>query len=135
MESTNQDDERFEPREQQKGDTARAMFYFYTIYENQTHSWLLGTSRTTIIDWHFYDLPDQSEINRVKFNCIISRNNNPYVIDPSLVGRIFLIDEGTILGDMNGDSSLDVLDLIVSISYIVGQSDLFIMMYLFRCEL
>ena len=32
--------------------------------------------------------------------------------------------EGTILGDMNSDSSLDVLDLIVSISYIVGQSDL-----------
>ncbi len=120
----NQDDERFEPREQQKGDTARAMFYFYTIYENQATAGFWELQEQQLIDWHFYDLPDQYEINRSNSIASYQGNNNPYVIDPSLVGRIFLIDEGTILGDMNGDSSLDVLDLIVSISYIVGQSDL-----------
>jgi len=120
----NQDDERFEPREQQKGDTARAMFYFYTIYENQATVGFWELQEQQLIDWHFYDLPDQSEINRSNSIASYQGNNNPYVIDPSLVGRIFLIEEGTILGDMNSDNSLDVLDLIVSISYIVGQSDL-----------
>ena len=100
------------------------MFYFYTIYENQAAPGFWELQEQQLIDWHFYDLPDQSEINRSNSIASYQGNNNPYVIDPSLVGRIFLIDEGTILGDMNGDSSLDVLDLIVSISYIVGQSDL-----------
>ena len=120
----NQDDERFEPREQQKGDTARAMFYFYTIYENQAAPEFWEIQEEQLIDWHFYDLPDQSEIIRSNSIASYQGNNNPYVIDPSLVGRIFLIEEGTILGDMNSDSSLDVLDLIVSISYIVGESNL-----------
>ena len=30
----NQSDERFEPREEQKGNTARAMVYFYTMYND-----------------------------------------------------------------------------------------------------
>ena len=51
-------------------------------------------------------------------------NNNPYVIDPSLVGRIFMVDEETISGDMNNDGSLDVLDIITDISYIIGSTAL-----------
>ena len=116
----NQDNERFEPREEQKGNTARAMFYFYTIYENEALPSFWDIQEEQLIDWHLYDLPDQAEINRSSMIESYQGNNNPYVIDPSLVGRIFLIEEGTLIGDMNDDESLDVLDIIIDISYIIG---------------
>ena len=120
----NQDDERFEPREEQKGNTARAMFYFYTIYVDVATENFWNLQEEQLIDWHLYDLPDEIELNRSNMIASYQGNNNPYVIDPSLVGRIFLLDEETISGDMNGDSSLDVLDIITDISYIIGSTTL-----------
>ena len=120
----NQDDERFEPREEQKGNTARAMFYFYTIYVDVATESFWDLQEEQLIDWHLYDLPDEIEINRSNMIASYQGNNNPYVIDPSLVGRIFMVDEGTISGDMNNDGSLDVLDIITDISYIIGSTAL-----------
>jgi len=121
----NQDDERFEPREIQKGNTARAMFYFYTIYgDDDAPADFWSIQEQQLIDWHLYDLPDETEINRSNLISGFQNNDNPYVIDPSLVGRIFLVDEGTLIGDVNNDDSLDVLDIILHISHIIGNSQL-----------
>ena len=65
-----------------------------------------------------------SKINRSNLIRGFQNNDNPYVIDPSLVGRIFLVDEGTLIGDVNNDDSLDVLDIILDISHIIGNSQL-----------
>ena len=120
----NQDDETFEPREEQKGNTARAMFYFYTIYVDVATENFWDIQKETLISWHLNDLPDVTETNRSNMIASYQGNNNPYVIDPSLVGRVFLVQEGTTLGDMNGDGALDVLDIIVDISYIIGSTTL-----------
>ena len=41
----NQEDERFEPREVQKGNTARAMFYFILYMEIMMHPQIFGISK------------------------------------------------------------------------------------------
>ena len=121
---SNQDDERFEPREEQKGNTARAMFYFYTIYEDIATEdyWVLQDQ--ALIDWHFYDLPDEIEIDRTNMIASYQGNVNPYVIDPSLVGRVFLVSEGILTGDVNLDGNLDILDVVMNISYIIDEISL-----------
>lgn len=119
---SNQDDERFETREEQKGNTARAMFYFYTIYVDVATEDFWDIQEETLINWHLYDLPDETEIDRSNMIASYQGNNNPYVIDPSLVGRVFLVQENTTPGDMNGDGALDVLDIIMDISYIIGST-------------
>ena len=121
---TNQADERFEPREVQKGNTARAMFYFYTIYTSVVSQDFWNLQYQTLIDWHFYDLPDQIEINRTNTIASYQGNVNPYVIDPSLVGRGFLVPEGILAGDVNQDNTLDIMDVVMDIGYIVGNINL-----------
>ena len=116
----NQEDERFEPREEQKGNTARAMFYFYTIYVDVATEDYWNLQDDTLIDWHFYDLPDAIEINRTNTISSYQGNVNPYVIDPSLVGRAFLVSEGALPGDVNQDNTLDIIDVVMDIGYIIG---------------
>ena len=120
----NQADERFEPREEQKGNTARAMFYFYTIYTNQADQSFWNIQYETLIDWHFYDLPDATEISRTNIISSYQGNVNPYVIDLSLVGRAFLVSEGVLPGDVNQDDTLDILDVVMDIGYIIGNTSL-----------
>ena len=120
----NQEDERFEPREEQKGNTARAMFYFYTIYVDVATEDFWDLQDETLIDWHFYDLPDAIEINRTNTISSYQGNVNPYVSDPSLVGRVFLVSEGVLPGDVNQDNTLDIIDVVMDIGYIIGNISL-----------
>jgi len=120
----NQEDERFEPREEQKGNTARAMFYFYTIYSDQATEDFWNLQEQTLIDWHFYDLPDVTEINRTNMIASYQGNINPYVADQSLVGRVFLVEGGALIGDVNQDQNLDVLDVVMNIGYIINEINL-----------
>ena len=116
----NPNDESFEPREIQKGNTARAMFYFYTIYTDEADISFWEIQKQTLIDWHYDDLPDMDEIERTNQISSYQGNNNPYVIDPSLVGRVFIVSEGSLSGDANGDESVDVIDVVVIITHIIG---------------
>ena len=115
-------EERFETREEQKGNTARAMLYFYTIYNNadvDLNFW--DNQEEVLLDWHYDDLPDETEMNRTNLIASYQGNQNPYVIDPSLAGRVFHVSENAILGDVNEDQTIDVLDVVTDINYILGQ--------------
>ncbi len=120
----NQEDERFEPREIQKGNTARAMFYFYTIYNTVAVQDFWDLQYETLLDWHYYDLPDEVEINRTHSIASYQGNVNPYVIDPSLVGRVFFVSEGALTGDVNQDNTLDIIDVVMAVGYIIGNISL-----------
>ena len=124
----NPDDERFEPREIQKGNTSRAMMYFYTIYSNNSALPSLeaywNLQRETLIDWHFYDLPDETELNRTNLISSHQGNVNPFIVDPSLVGRTFLINSDIVMGDSNQDGELDILDVIIGVGYVLTTVDL-----------
>ncbi|MGB1206591.1 MAG: endonuclease [Chitinophagales bacterium] len=82
----------FEPREDHKGNVARAMIYFYTIYRSQANSVdanFFPPQLDTFCDWHAQDPADEAEIAMTNFIKTRQGNANPFVLDPSLVNRLY----------------------------------------------
>lgn len=82
----------FEPREKVKGDVARAMFYFYTIYRKQANQQdpdYFQIQRQTLCKWNQQDPPDNTEIERNQAISKIQGNDNPFVLDITLAQRTY----------------------------------------------
>jgi Endonuclease I len=82
----------FEPRESIKGDIARALFYFYAIYEGKLpkKSRSFFTSMLPdICKWHRIDKVDPTEYDRTMAIGRIQSNVNPFIFDPSLAERCY----------------------------------------------
>ena len=87
---TNQNEERFEPREEQKGNTARAMFYFYTMYSDVADGGFWELQKETLMNWHYYDEADEMETDRTwKIADYQDGLPNPFVLDSTLARRIW----------------------------------------------
>jgi len=87
---SNQSDERFEPREEQKGNTARAMLYFYAMYSDVSNDEFWEIQKETLMDWHYYDEADEIETERTwKIAEYQDGLPNPFVIDSTLARRIW----------------------------------------------
>jgi endonuclease I len=72
----------YEPRDEQKGNAARAMFYMATAYNGISgNNWQLPTNQDQQIlkTWHNADLPDNYEIARNEYIFSQQGNRNPYV--------------------------------------------------------
>ncbi|ARV62647.1 endonuclease I [Nostocales cyanobacterium HT-58-2] len=83
---------RFEPREKVKGDIARAMFYFHTIYRNQADAIdpnYFKNQRQTLCKWNQQDPPDTAEIERSHAIAKFQGNDNPFVLDVTLAERAY----------------------------------------------
>ncbi|MBN3875419.1 MULTISPECIES: endonuclease [unclassified Nostoc] len=83
---------KFEPREKVKGDIARAIFYFYTIYRQQAEtvdSNSFQNQRQTLCKWNQQDLPDTTEIERNRAIARFQGNDNPFVLDITLAERAY----------------------------------------------
>ncbi len=83
----------FEPREDHKGNIARAMFYFYTMYREEAdnaNSEFFENQRENLCKWHITDEVDEKEWNR---NIHISKYQdlkvNPFIYDCSLATRMY----------------------------------------------
>ncbi|MEZ5022709.1 MAG: endonuclease [Chitinophagales bacterium] len=70
----------WEPREIRKGDIARAIFYFYTMYPNYDMQQI--GDRATFCTWHENDLPDERERTRNTGIISFQRNTNPFIDHP-----------------------------------------------------
>ena len=82
----------WEPRESKKGDVARAVFYYYTMYPNEGTSITACGDLATLYSWHQNDPPDAAEISRnTKIN-EVQGNKNPYVEFPELVYSAWMYD-------------------------------------------
>ncbi len=83
----------FEPREDVKGDIARCMFYFYTMYRSEADAvnptWF-NNQLPTLLYWHELDPVDTKEWNRTwKIALHQSGKPNPFVLDCSLAERAY----------------------------------------------
>ena len=88
----------WEPRESKKGDVARAVFYYYTMYPDEGTNITACGDLQTLYDWHVNDPPDAAELSRnTKIN-LAQGNKNPYVENPDLVYLAWLYD-GTLPND------------------------------------
>ncbi len=87
----------FEPRESRKGDIARAMFYFYTMYKSQADSAdpnFFAEQSATLCQWHEQDPVDEMEYDRTFMIASFQDGKpNPFVLDCSLVQRAYCQSE------------------------------------------
>jgi endonuclease I len=86
----------FEPREEHKGNVARAMFYFYTMYKAQAdaaNQTFFESQRQTLCAWHLLDPVDGPEWNRTwRIAEYQSGKPNPFVLDCTLPERCYCAD-------------------------------------------
>lgn len=76
----------FEPRDKQKGATARAMMYFVLRYDNYGN--FLNNQENILRQWHNTFGPDSVEERRNSDIFGIQNNRNPFVDYPQLIERI-----------------------------------------------
>ncbi|MFA4838869.1 MAG: endonuclease [Candidatus Neomarinimicrobiota bacterium] len=80
----------FEPREDHKGNVARAMFYFYAMYKSAADSNFWNLQKSTLIVWNYYDPVDSIEYARTwKIAHYQDNKPNPFVLDSTLARRIW----------------------------------------------
>ncbi|MGE0088836.1 MAG: GEVED domain-containing protein [Bacteroidales bacterium] len=77
----------FEPREDDKGNVARAIFYFYTMYPTQAGTMSLVGDINTFYQWHLSDPVDAKEIERNGQIETYQGDRNPYIDYPDIVAR------------------------------------------------
>ncbi|MCK5033843.1 MAG: endonuclease [Calditrichia bacterium] len=94
----NAGDGRFEPREDHKGNVARAMFYFYTMYKAEADAAdpnFFTLQKDVLWQWHNTDPADAIEISRTNQIASYQQNKpNPYVLDATLVQRAYFPTSG-----------------------------------------
>lgn len=81
----------FEPREVSKGEIARSVFYFYTVYRNQANTAdpdFFEIQRLTLCQWDAQDPADDRELQKTwKIATYQDGKPNPYVLDCTLAHR------------------------------------------------
>ena len=96
----------FEPREDHKGDAARAVFYFNAVYNDAADTNFWNVQKDVLLDWHYYDEVDGWELNRTWMIAEYQENiPNPFVLDSTLARRIWYMDDST--PDTSGTDTLE----------------------------
>lgn len=112
----------FEPRDEQKGDAARSVFYMATCYNSATTNWglpnpisasiMYGQDQNLLKAWHFQDLPDAREIAKNDFLDSLQGNRNPFIDSVNYVCYIDFNNMSKINGPVVpcANSSIGVLE-------------------------
>jgi len=79
----------FEPREDRKGDIARALFYFYVIHNDDADRSFFDQQLSTLCSWHIADPVDERELIRAEKIKAYQGNINPFLLDCTLPARAF----------------------------------------------
>jgi len=88
----------FEPRESVKGDIARSVFYFYTIYQNKANQedpTFFDKQKEVLLTWHKTDPVSEKEIRRNELIAFYQGNLNPFTIDATLAERAFFKEDAS----------------------------------------
>lgn len=81
----------YEPKDSQKGDLARAIFYMLVHYDGlRSNTWRVPASQdmAVLLQWHQQDPPDAFEIARHEYIASVQHNRNPFIDHPEWVARI-----------------------------------------------
>ncbi len=83
----------FEPHQAAKGDVARAVFYFYTMYTTEALNAdpnFFDIQRATLCQWHYQDRADSAELIRTWRIAPYQQNKpNPFILDCTLARRLY----------------------------------------------
>lgn len=117
--------QKFEPREDQKGNTARAIFYFYTMYPTQAGAMSRVADINILYQWHLSDPVDAAEIDRNNKIQQYQGDRNPYIDYPQTVATAWGLSGGGTGGNTGGGTTPPIVtgsDLFIS-EYIEGSSN------------
>jgi len=81
----------YEPKDEQKGDLARALFYMSVCYNGiNGNIWTLPADQglAVLMKWHQQDPPSEEEIARHEFIASVQKNRNPFIDNPSWASLI-----------------------------------------------
>jgi len=78
----------FEPRDDHKGDVARALFYFSLRYNNPSNFLNSANQQMVLRDWYYDDPVSEYEIHRNDEIKDIQNKPNPFIEYPMLLDRI-----------------------------------------------
>ncbi|MBK7410487.1 MAG: endonuclease [Saprospirales bacterium] len=103
----------FEPREDHKGNVARAMFYFYTMYKAQAdlaNNTFFEAQRETLCQWHYADPVDSLEwVRTFRIAGYQEGKPNPFVLDCTLPQRSYCQNMGLFCEPVSGyDPELNI---------------------------
>ena len=79
----------WEPREDRKGDVARAVFYVAAVYPDAIDPAFFPPMRATLLDWNRADPPDRREHQRSRWVAGLQGTENPFVLDAGLADQIW----------------------------------------------
>ena len=86
---------RFEPREDHKGNAARAVFYYRAVYPGQVTAYnsqsFFDTQADDLIDWHYLDPVDLEEYARSAWIATRQGTHNPFILDSTLARRAYTL--------------------------------------------
>tara|TARA_B110000495_G_scaffold127204_1_gene110649 strand:+ start:2107 stop:3186 length:1080 start_codon:yes stop_codon:yes gene_type:complete len=83
----------FEPREDMKGDIARAMFYFYTMYSDVADQSFYQVQKDILYQWHQEDPINILEIQRTEKIADYQDYPNPFILDETLIYRCYFYED------------------------------------------
>jgi len=83
----------FEPREEVKGDVARSVMYFYTMYREEAlreDASFFSDMQSTLVKWHNEDPVDSIELERTLLKALVQDGKaNPFILDCTLGNRMY----------------------------------------------
>ncbi|MDE0979192.1 MAG: endonuclease [Flavobacteriales bacterium] len=91
----------WEPRDDAKGDIARLVFYFYTMYPTEAGDMASIGNIETLYAWHLEDPISTFESTRNDRVQEVQGNANPYISDPELVMRAWFWTGSSVPGCMD----------------------------------
>lgn len=118
----------FEPRESVKGDLARAIFYFYTMYRAEADLAdpdFFNLQRATLCQWHALDPADSAELVKTWRIAPYQENKpNPFILDCSLARRIYCPELANCISSATSGPDWAPLALRLSPNPLQGQGQL-----------
>lgn len=100
----------FEPRDEQKGRNARAMFYFVVRYQNYAGH-MKANEETILRQWHANFPPDDIDRKRNEDIFAVQGNRNPFIDYPQLIERIAsIVGNGDIAAQKDIHLSENLID-------------------------
>ncbi len=115
----------FEPKEDHKGNLARAIFYFYTMYPTEAGAISLIGDLYTLYTWHILDPIDAAEISRNEAIGLYQGNRNPFLLYPDRIKDAWEIIHPTpdlILSATTNEIQVSWNDLVIETAYQVFRS-------------
>ncbi len=100
--SERQGSTRFEPREDHKGNVARAMLYFAMRWPAANQQYL-APQIDDLVAWNEADPVDAAEFARMEYNARLQGNRNPFITDPTLARRAYR--PATVAGEATPDAA------------------------------